>query len=111
MEALYIACAGFFMICSAIFFYYLFLTVKSYLKCKSEMKDELPCPSTCNPGYECKQSDAPADFVIGEVVEGAEGQPVAEEMPELIPEETPRLIPEVTVTVTEASEATPEAAI
>ncbi len=33
------------------------------------MKEELPCPNTCNPGYECKQSEAAADFVIGEVVE------------------------------------------
>lgn len=103
-DTFYMICAGFFMICSAAFFYYLYVAVKSYLRCKSETKEELPCPSTCNPGYECKQSDPPADFVIGEVVEGVEGQPAAEEMP--------GLIPEVTVTVTEAQpEAQPEAAI
>jgi hypothetical protein len=33
------------------------------------MKEDIPCPSTCNPGYECKQSEPVADFVIGEVVQ------------------------------------------
>ena len=39
------------------------------MKCKSETKEELPCPNTCNPGYECKQSETVADFVIGEVAQ------------------------------------------
>jgi len=55
------------------------------MKCKSETKEELPCPNTCSPGYECKQSDAPADFVIGEVVE-EEFSAEADAMPELVPE-------------------------
>ena len=37
--------------------------------CNSEKKDELPCPNTCNPGYECTQSEPPNEFLIGEVVE------------------------------------------
>ena len=37
--------------------------------CDSEKKDELPCPNTCNPGYECTQSEPPNEFLIGEVVE------------------------------------------
>jgi hypothetical protein len=64
-----LVCAAFFMICTAIFFYYLHLTLKAYLRCRSDTKEELPCPNTCNPGYECKQSEASADFVIGEVVQ------------------------------------------
>jgi hypothetical protein len=86
-----IVCAAFFMTCTVVFFYYLFITIKSYMKCKSETKEELPCPNTCSPGYECKQSDAPADFVIGEVVEEefsaeAEAEAEPDAMPELIPE-------------------------
>ena len=69
MSLLSIACAAFFMLCSAIFFYYLYMTIKGYLRCKSERNDELPCPNTCDPGYECKQSEAAADFVIGDVVQ------------------------------------------
>jgi len=68
-SVLNLVCAGFFMICTVVFFYYLYLSIKTYMRCKSEMKEELPCPNTCNPGYECKQSEAAADFVIGEVVE------------------------------------------
>jgi hypothetical protein len=69
VSLLNLACAGFFMISTLIFFYYLYIFIKNHTRCKSEMKDDIPCPSTCNPGYECKQSDAVADFVIGEVVQ------------------------------------------
>jgi hypothetical protein len=62
-------CAAFFMLSTVVFFYYLYLTIKSYMKCKSETREELPCPNTCNPGYECKQTESVADFVIGEVVQ------------------------------------------
>lgn len=59
----------FFMICTMVFFYYLYFIVKGYMACKSEMKEDLPCPNMCEPGYECKQSEAAADFVIGDVVQ------------------------------------------
>jgi hypothetical protein len=62
-------CAGFFILSTLIFFYYLYFLIKDYMRHKSDMKEDIPCPSTCNPGYECKQSDAVADFVIGEVVQ------------------------------------------
>lgn len=39
------------------------------MRCSSEKREELPCPNTCNPGYECKQTEGVADFVIGEVVQ------------------------------------------
>ena len=83
MDMFSMLCVAAFTVCCAVFFYFLFTTVKTYMKCKSEKKDELPCPNTCNPGYECKQSDAPADFVIGEVVEEFSE---TEAMPELVPE-------------------------
>ena len=69
LSLLNLVCAAFFMICTVVFFYYMYLTVKSSMKCSSEMREELPCPNTCNPGYECKQSEAVADFVIGDVVQ------------------------------------------
>ena len=37
--------------------------------CNSEKEEELPCPNTCNPGYECTQTEGPTEFVIGDVVE------------------------------------------
>lgn len=52
-----------------VFFYYLYFLVKGYMVCKTETKEDLPCPNTCEPGYECKQSEAAADFVIGDVVQ------------------------------------------
>jgi hypothetical protein len=79
-ELLNAVCAGFFILSTAVFFYYLYLTIKSYMKCKSEKREELPCPNTCNPGYECKQTESVADFVIGEVVqEGVTEEGMAEE--------------------------------
>ena len=85
-ELIRMICAGFFMVSTVIFFYYLYQTIKAYLRCKPE-KEDIPCPNTCNPGYECKQSDAPADFVIGEVVEEfSEADAETEAMPELVPE-------------------------
>jgi len=68
-SVLNLACAAFFMLCTVVFFYYLYLTIKTFMRCKSETREELPCPNTCNPGYECKQMEAPADFIIGEVVQ------------------------------------------
>lgn len=62
-------CVAFFMMCTVAFFYYLYGAIKGYLNCRSERNEDLPCPNTCNDGYECKQSEAAADFVIGEVVQ------------------------------------------
>ena len=69
LSMLNLVCAGFFMLSTLFFFYYLYFLIKHYMRHKSDMKEDIPCPSTCNPGYECKQTDAVADFVIGEVVE------------------------------------------
>jgi hypothetical protein len=69
LSMLNLVCAGFFILSTLIFFYYLYFLIKDYMRHKSDMKEDIPCPNTCNPGYECKQSDAVADFVIGEVVQ------------------------------------------
>ena len=79
------------------------------MRCKSETREELPCPNTCNPGYECKQTEAPADFVIGEVVQ--EG--VAEdEKQDAAPVELDTEVPESgTATEAEAAAEIPSASI
>jgi hypothetical protein len=51
------------------FIVYYVYTVRNMMGCDSEKKDELPCPNTCNPGYECTQTETPNEFVIGDVVE------------------------------------------
>ena len=90
-SVLNLVCAAFFMMCTVVFFYYLYLTIKSYMKCKSDTKEDIPCPNTCNPGYECKQVETVPDFVIGEVVQ----EDVSEEV---IQEETSELLEAPAVT-------------
>jgi len=65
------------------FIYYLYILRKLRAECNSDKKDDIPCPSTCNPGYECTQTDPPSNFIIGDLVE----ESVFEELvPELVPQ-------------------------
>jgi hypothetical protein len=73
--------------------YYIYLARTVIAKCTSEKVEELPCPNTCNPGYECTQTEPPNEFVIGEVVQESmleeaetEVQPESEVQPETQPE-------------------------
>jgi len=55
-----------------LFFIYCIYTLRNlYNKFgqNTNLKEEIPCPSTCNAGYECTQTEVPAEFVIGEVVQ------------------------------------------
>jgi len=94
LSMLNLVCAGFFMVSTLIFFYYLYFLVKHYMRHKSDMKEDIPCPSTCNPGYECKQTEAVADFVIGDVVQegvSEDEKPVEEPPVEDLSGNTPEL--------------------
>jgi hypothetical protein len=51
------------------FIYYVYVLRNIKALCQSEKEEELPCPNTCNPGYECTQTEGPTEFVIGDVVE------------------------------------------
>ena len=67
---------------SVLLTYYIYIVVKGYRECYSAKEDELPCPSTCAPGYECKPAELEGSFVIGDVVEEAveeDAEAVAEE--------------------------------
>ena len=83
------------------------------MKCKSEMKEELPCPNTCNPGYECKQSEAAADFVIGEVAqEGVAEDEIQEEFTDSVDTvEVAEAAVEAAQAAVEAAEAAVEAVV
>jgi hypothetical protein len=79
--------------------YYIYLARTVIAKCTSEKVEELPCPNTCNPGYECTQTEPPNEFVIGEVVqesvlEEAETEAQPEAQPETQPETQPEAQPE-----------------
>jgi hypothetical protein len=68
---------------SVLLTYYIYIVVKGYRECYSAKEDELPCPSTCAPGYECKPAELEGSFVIGDVVEEA----VEEDAEEAVAEE------------------------
>lgn len=63
---------------TVVFVYYVLVVSRRSCKCASDLKDELPCPSTCNPGYECTETQAPTEFIIGDVVQEELAEPVAE---------------------------------
>lgn len=90
LSAMNIIFATIFIVSTAAFCYYLYVVIKGYVKCSS---DKLPCPNTCNPGYECKQKDVVPDFVIGDVVQDG----VAEDEAEAEAEEADELEAEVVV--------------
>ena len=72
--------------------YYIYLARTVIAKCTSEKVEELPCPNTCNPGYECTQTEVPNEFVIGEVVQESvfeEAETETEIQPEAEPEAQP----------------------
>jgi len=61
---------------SLVFVYYILVVARRSCKCASDLKDELPCPSTCNPGYECTETQAPTEFIIGDIVQEELAEPV-----------------------------------
>ena len=75
----------------ALILYYSYILRKVWIECNSE-KDDIPCPNTCNPGYECTQSETPTEFTIGDVVE----ESVLEEV-EQPPESTESTVKDETI--------------
>lgn len=61
-------CFGLLIVSIIIFLYCVYTLIKAYTQCTSEMKEDIPCPNTCSEGYECKPTDEPTEFVIGDVV-------------------------------------------
>ena len=61
-------CFGLLIVSIIIFLYCVYTLIKAYTQCTSEMKQDIPCPNTCSEGYECKPTDEPTEFVIGDVV-------------------------------------------
>jgi len=49
--------------------YYVYFIFRTCGKCHSDKSEELPCPNTCNPGYECKPSEVEANIVVGDIVQ------------------------------------------
>jgi hypothetical protein len=84
LSAMNMIFATIFIVSTAAFCYYLYMVIKGYVKCTS---DKLPCPNTCNPGYECKQKDVVPDFVIGDVVQNGVAEDEAPELEEEAPED------------------------
>lgn len=76
-----------FAVSIGLFSYYIYLLLTGCKRCTPETKEELPCPSTCSEGYECKPSETVADIVIGDIVqeevvsEDMEEAPAVEEAP------------------------------
>jgi len=91
---------------SVLLTYYIYIVVKGYRECYSAKEDELPCPSTCAPGYECKPAELEGSFVIGEVVEEAVEQDAEEAVAE---EAVAEAVAEEAVAEAVAEEAVAEA--
>jgi hypothetical protein len=71
--------------------YYIYLLLVGCKQCTSDRNEELPCPNTCNPGYECQPSEPEANIVIGDIVQE---EFASESMDEAVPQKD---VPEETV--------------
>jgi len=90
---------------TVVFAYYVLVVARRSCKCASDLKDELPCPSTCNPGYECTETQAPTEFIIGDVVQEELAEPATEAVEAVEP------VTETVKPVTETVEPAVEASI